>query len=95
MRTIYDKIIGILDHEYYEIDFKNNKERKQAQNHEKGQPKGSRKREIQSQYYYYKGKTLDLMSESLKEAEELLSKSVKLKPWWNEPLCALAHVYWK
>lgn len=50
---------------------------------------------MQSQYYYFKGKALDFIPEFQKEAEELLSKAVKLRPTWCDPLRALAHVYWK
>jgi hypothetical protein len=53
------------------------------------------KREIQAKFLYLKGKTLDFLPDCQKEAEELLSKAVKLKPSWHEPLSALAHVYWK
>jgi len=38
---------------------------------------------------------LDFLPEYQKEAEELLSKAIKLRPSWNEPLNALGHVYWK
>ncbi|CAI2369229.1 unnamed protein product [Moneuplotes crassus] len=50
---------------------------------------------VKSQYYYLRGKTLDFIPEFQKEAEEALCKAVKLKPFWVDPMRALAHVYWK
>lgn len=52
-------------------------------------------KKTKSEYYYLKGKTYDFHPEFHKEAEELLSKAVKLRPCWHEPMRALAHVYWK
>ena len=52
-------------------------------------------KKAKSEYFYLKGKTLDFIPEFQKEAEEVLCKAVKLKPFWNEPMRALAHVYWK
>lgn len=52
-------------------------------------------RKTKSEYYYLKGKTLDFLPEFQKEAEDMLSKAIKLRPIWHEPMRALAHVYWK
>lgn len=45
--------------------------------------------------YYLRGKTLDFLPEYTKQAEEHLSKSIKLMPTKKEAWDALGHVYWK
>lgn len=66
-------------------------------------------KDLKAEYFYLKGKALDYSSDSsttiptiknpqmaiCNKAEEYLSKASKLKPFWNEPLNALGHVYWK
>lgn len=52
-------------------------------------------KKIKWEYYYLRGLTLDFIPEFQKDAEETLCKAVKLRPMWNEPMRALAHVYWK
>ena len=42
-----------------------------------------------------KGRTLDFLPEYTKQAEDLLSKSLKLIPTKREAWDALGHVYWK
>jgi len=56
-----------------------------------------RNKKLKSEYLYLKGKTLDFSSDlkMQKEAEELLTKAIKLRPSWDDPLNALGHVYWK
>jgi len=44
---------------------------------------------------YLRGKTLDFLSEYSKQAEEHLSKAIKLMPTKKEAWEALGHVYWK
>ena len=44
---------------------------------------------------YYRGKCMDFLPEYTKQAEENLSKSVKLVPTKKEAWDALGHVYWK
>lgn len=44
---------------------------------------------------YLRGKCLDFEPEYTKQAEEFLSKSIKLMPTKTEAWDALGHVYWK
>lgn len=44
---------------------------------------------------YLRGKCMDYLPEYSKQAEENLSKSIKLMPTKKEAWDALAHVYWK
>ena len=44
---------------------------------------------------YLRGKCLDFLPEYTKQAEENLSKAVKLMPTRTEAWDALGHVYWK
>lgn len=44
---------------------------------------------------YLRGRALDFLPEYTKQAEELLSKSLKLIPTQREAWDALGHVYWK
>jgi tetratricopeptide (TPR) repeat protein len=44
---------------------------------------------------YLRGKALDFLPEYSKNAEEFLSKSIKLMPGKHEAWDALGHVYWK
>ena len=44
---------------------------------------------------YLRGKSMDFLPEYTKQAEENLSKSIKLMPTKREAWDALAHVYWK
>ena len=44
---------------------------------------------------YLRGKALDYLPEYTKNAEEFLSKSIKLMPTKQEAWDALGHVYWK
>ena len=44
---------------------------------------------------YLRGRTLDFLPEYTKQAEDLLSKSLKLEPTKREAWDALGHVYWK
>jgi len=44
---------------------------------------------------YLRGRTLDFLPEYTKQAEDLLSKSLKLIPTKREAWDALGHVYWK
>lgn len=44
---------------------------------------------------YLRGKSLDFLPEYTKQAEENLSKSIKLMPTKKEAWDALGHVYWK
>lgn len=44
---------------------------------------------------YLRGKSLDFLPEYTKQAEENLSKSIKLMPSKKEAWDALGHVYWK
>lgn len=44
---------------------------------------------------YLRGKALDFIPEYTKQAEENLSKSIKLMPTKKEAWDALGHVYWK
>jgi tetratricopeptide (TPR) repeat protein len=44
---------------------------------------------------FLKGKTLDFLPEYTKQAEDLLSKSLKLMPSKKEAWDALGNVYWK
>jgi len=44
---------------------------------------------------YLRGRTLDYLPEYTKQAEENLSKSIKLMPTKKEAWDALGHVYWK
>ena len=44
---------------------------------------------------YLRGKCLDFNPEYTKQAEENLSKSIKLMPTKKEAWDALGHVYWK
>lgn len=44
---------------------------------------------------YLKGRALDFLPEYTKQAEDLLSKSLKLLPTKREAWDALGHVYWK
>ena len=44
---------------------------------------------------YLRGKCLDYIPEYTKQAEENLSKSIKLMPTKTEAWDALGHVYWK
>mgnify|MGYP006179522697 CR=1 FL=1 len=44
---------------------------------------------------YYKGKCMDFLPEYTKQAEENLSKAIKLMPTKTEAWDALGHVYWK
>lgn len=44
---------------------------------------------------FLRGKCLDFMPEYTKQAEENLSKSIKLMPTKTEAWDALGHVYWK
>jgi len=44
---------------------------------------------------YLRGKVLDFMPEYTKQAEENLSKAIKLQPTKTEAWDALGHVYWK
>lgn len=48
-----------------------------------------------AQQMYLKGKIMDFLPEYSKQAEENLSKSIKLMPTKKEAWDALAHVYWK
>ena len=87
MRELYDNIISLLDQKMFDV---NNASKKVQAG-----TKNSINSKVKSEYYYLKGKTLDFIPEFQKEAEENLAKAVKLKPCWNEPMRALAHVYWK
>lgn len=44
---------------------------------------------------YLRGKVLDFMPEYSKQAEDHLSKALKLQPTKKEAWSALGHVYWK
>jgi len=44
---------------------------------------------------YLRGRALDFLPEYTKQAEDLLSKSLKLIPTKREAWDALGHVYWK
>lgn len=44
---------------------------------------------------YLRGRVLDFLPEYTKQAEDLLSKSLKLIPTQRETWDALGHVYWK
>ena len=44
---------------------------------------------------YLRGKVLDFLPEYSKQAEENLSKSIKLMPTKSKAWDALGHVYWK
>lgn len=44
---------------------------------------------------YLRGKVLDFLPEYTKQAEDLLSKALKLMPSKREAWDALGHVYWK
>lgn len=44
---------------------------------------------------FLRGKVLDFLPEYTKQAEDLLSKSLKLTPTKKEAWNALGHVYWK
>jgi Tfp pilus assembly protein PilF len=44
---------------------------------------------------YLRGKCLDFLPEYTKQAEENLSKAIKLLPTNREAWDALGHVYWK
>jgi len=44
---------------------------------------------------YLRGKSLDYLPEYTKQAEEMLSKALKLQPTKKEAWDALGHVYWK
>lgn len=46
-------------------------------------------------FLYLRGKCMDFLPEYTKQAEENLSKSIKLMPTKTEAWTALAHVYWK
>lgn len=52
-------------------------------------------KKVKAELLYLKGKALDYLPEYTKQAEENLSKSVKLMPTKKEAWDALAHVYWK
>jgi len=45
--------------------------------------------------HYLRGKVLDFLPEYTKQAEEHLSKAIKLVPTKREAWDALGHVYWK
>jgi len=44
---------------------------------------------------YLRGRVLDFLPEYTRQAEEMLSKSLKLVPTKREAWDALGHVYWK
>lgn len=44
---------------------------------------------------YLRGRALDFLPEYTKQAEDMLSKSLKLQPTKREAWDALGHVYWK
>ncbi|KAG7204775.1 hypothetical protein KM043_005184 [Ampulex compressa] len=48
-----------------------------------------------AKYYYLKGKALNVMSHFIPQAEELLSKAVKLEPKLTEAWNELGECYWK
>lgn len=48
-----------------------------------------------AKYYYLKGKTLNVLERYVPQAEELLSKSVKLDPKFIEAWNELGECYWK
>ena len=48
-----------------------------------------------AEHLYLKGKCMDFLPEYTKQAEENLSKSIKLMPTKQEAWDALGHVFWK
>ena len=48
-----------------------------------------------AQLLYLRGKVLDFIPEYTKQAEEHLSKAIKLMPTHTKAWDALGHVYWK
>jgi tetratricopeptide (TPR) repeat protein len=48
-----------------------------------------------AKYYYLKGKTLNVTDKFMPQAEELLSKAVKLEPKLIEAWNELGECYWK
>jgi tetratricopeptide (TPR) repeat protein len=52
-------------------------------------------KKAKAELMYLRGKAMDFLPEYTKQAEENLSKSIKLMPSKTEAWDALAHVYWK
>jgi len=48
-----------------------------------------------AELFYLRGRVLDFLPEYTRQAEDLLSKSLKLLPTKREAWDALGHVYWK
>lgn len=52
-------------------------------------------KKAKAELLFLRGKAMDYLPEYTKQAEENLSKSIKLLPTKKEAWDALAHVYWK